>query len=383
VAIRLAALVVTGLAVGLALHAKPHPLARQPFPDAQEYADGARQIADGKGYVTVVHGGESVPPRYPPGFSLALAPFAAVGDYPDNVQLGAKLVAVLYVLAAVAAAWTLGGPLAALLTAGVVAISPFARDSAALVLSDALAATFSVLLLCLLRPANRTGASLAGMLAGLLITIRLNAFTSLLAVLAATRAHLRLRVVLLALPAILGLVALQWATFGNPLTTGYSYWGLQQHSFAGSYVLQAPPRGDGPWVFGDLLHGRLLHWTCPCVTGGPQASLPNLAFYPFLLLGAFWIFAPPLWTIPGIWYAWRNRREPVGRYALVLLGSTVLLFVFFFFQAARFMAAPATVLLVLSSVTIAMWLERARGRLRNRAQHLSPKPGSRSVTRRA
>jgi 4-amino-4-deoxy-L-arabinose transferase-like glycosyltransferase len=372
---RLAALFVTGLAVALVLHVKPIPLSRQPFPDAQEYADGARQIADGKGYVTVLHGSEPVPPRYPPGFSLVLAPFATFGKYPHNVELGAKLVAVLYVLAAVAAAWTWGGPLAALLTAGVLAISPFARDSAALVLSDALAATLSVLLLCLLKPATRAGASLAGMLAGLLITIRLNTFTSLLGVLAATRAHLRLRVALLALPAILGLAALQWATFGNPLTTGYSYWQLDQHSFAGSYVLRASPPGDGPWVFDDLLHGQLLDWACPCSLGGPQASLPNLAFYPFVLLGAFWIFAPPLWTIPGIWYAWRKRRDAVGRYAIVLLASTLLLFVFFFYQAGRFMAAPATVLIVLSSVTVATWLESASERLqlRNRAGHISLK----------
>jgi len=214
------------------------------------------------------------------------------------------------------------------------------------------------------------------MLAGLLVTIRLNAVTSLLALLTATKKHMRMRVALLALPAILGLAALQWATFGNPLTTGYSYWQLEHHSFAGSYLLDDSPRGDGPYIFDDLLHGRLLDWACPCGAGGPQASLPNLAFYPFLLLGAFWIFAPPLWTIPGIWYAWRNRRDPVGSYALVLVGSTLLLFVFFFYQAARFMAAPATVLLVLSSVTMAMWLEGAREWLRNRSQHTSLKQAS-------
>jgi len=208
VALRLAALVATGLAVGVILHVRPHPLARQPFPDAQEYTDGARQIAHGNGYVTVVHGSEPLPPRYPPGFSLALAPFAAVGDYPHDIQFGAKLVAVLYVLGAVAVAWTLGGPIAALLTVGVVTISPFARESAALVLSDALAAALSVLLLLLLRPPTRAGASLAGMLAGLLVTIRLNAVTSLLALLTATKKHMRMRVALLALPAILGLEAL-------------------------------------------------------------------------------------------------------------------------------------------------------------------------------
>ena len=52
-----------------------------------------------------------------------------------------------YVLVAVVAAWVLGGPIAGVLAALLVGISPFARDAAGLVLSDAFIATLTVFML--------------------------------------------------------------------------------------------------------------------------------------------------------------------------------------------------------------------------------------------
>ena len=70
-----------------------------------------------------------------------------------------------YVLVAVVAAWALGGPLAAILAALLVAISPFARDAAGLVMSDAFVAALTVLPLALLSSPTRSGA-LAGAMTG-------------------------------------------------------------------------------------------------------------------------------------------------------------------------------------------------------------------------
>src|SRR5919202_1466323 len=68
--------------------------------------------------------GQARPPRYPPGFSAALAPFALVGTYPANVQLGSKLYATLYLVATLAAGWIVGGPLAAAVGVALVGSSP-------------------------------------------------------------------------------------------------------------------------------------------------------------------------------------------------------------------------------------------------------------------
>jgi len=67
-----------------------------------------------------------------PGYSMALTPFATVGGYPRNVQRGAKAGLAFYFIAAIIAAWALGGPLAAALAGAFVWMSPFAHQSAGL-----------------------------------------------------------------------------------------------------------------------------------------------------------------------------------------------------------------------------------------------------------
>lgn len=334
------------------------PLEQQPFPDAAEYADAARQLAQGHGYVTYVHAGTPQPPRYPPGFSLALAPFASVGPYPANVQLGARFFAALYVVTTALCAAALGGARAALIAAVLVGLSPFARVSASLVLADALAAAGAVLLLLCLRDPERPRSGLAGALAGALLLVRIPLGVTILALCLALPPRERARAAAFAFPGVLALALYHWQSFGSPLRTGYEYWGLTSTiglptfrlpTFHWRYAIAAPPIGDGPWIVPDLLGGALLAWVCPCPPGGAQSALPNLAFYLAVLLGLFWVFAPPLAPLPGLWALWRRRREPAAAFVLWTLLLSLALFVPYFYQGARFMAPAATLLVVASA----------------------------------
>jgi 4-amino-4-deoxy-L-arabinose transferase-like glycosyltransferase len=327
---------------------------QQPFPDGAEYADSAQRLADDQGYVTYVHGPVAEAPRYPPGLSLALAPFGMVGHYPSNIELGGKVLGLVYVLVMVGAAWGLGGPLAAAIAGLVVLISPFARENAAYTLSDGLVASLQVLMLPILRRLTPEGERLSGAMTGFASVIRLTAGVSLIATLAACpRSGIR-RVLLWALPFLVGLGLLQWALYGNPLYTGYDYWdvGFRQ-TFSFANVFGAQTAREGAAVYTDLLGGHLMGFVCPCGVGGSIAQLNNFWFYPAVLAGGFWVYAPPVLPLLGLWWAWRHRREPVGRYALVLVFGSLLVFYFYLFQAARFVAGPASVLVVLSAVAIA------------------------------
>jgi len=94
---------------------------------------------------------------------------------------------------------------------------------------------------------------------------------------------------------------------------------------------------------------------------------------------------PPLVPLVGLWYAIRERRTPVGRYALVLLATTVVLFMLYRFQGARFVAGPATVLVVLAAVAASngmMWLAD-RWRARRTVRPSQPRSEADSLRRHA
>jgi hypothetical protein len=361
--------------------APERPLALQPIPDSVEYASSAQSLVNDRGFYStssVSHNWRQ-PPRYPPGYPIALAPFAAVGSYPRNVQRGAKFWAMAYVLVAIIAAWTLGGPLAAILAALFIGVSPFAKDAAGLVLSDAFTATLAVLMLPLLRYMNRSGARLAGAVGGLSTLARITGGINLIALLASLPPRFLKTAVIFALPSLVILGLIQWALFGSPLETGYTYWGVANHNFALSYLTGSSVR-EGPFIFPDLLNGKLLNWVCPCQLGGPQASMPNLTFYPTLLAGGFWVFSPPFVPLLGLAYAWRHRREAIGRYTLLVTLFSLLVFGVYFYQGTRFMAGPATLLTVLASV----WLAEIAAQLwrRRLGAQLAPADYSRDPTRR-
>lgn len=354
----LAALICIGVLVDVE-RAPERPLAQQPFPDSAEYANSARSLARDEGFYTFIYKGHIQPPRYPPGYPMALAPFAAIGSYPHDVQRGAKFWAMVYVLVAIVAAWILGGPLAGALVAVFIGVSPFARDSAGLVLSDAFIAMLTVLVLPLLRHPTRSGTRLAGAASGLATIVRLTAGVNLIGLLVALPRPRFKTALLCALPFVVGLGLLQWLMFGSPLTTGYSYWGVASHFFSVSYATSDSVIREGPFIFPDHLSGHLLDFVCPCQIGGPQNSMTNLSFYPALLAGLFWVYSPPLIPLIGLAYVWRRRHEAIARYTLTVTGLTLLILIFYHFQGTRFMAAPETLLIVLAGVWMAELAERA------------------------
>ena len=148
----------------LLLLRQPFSLVEQPFPDAHEYINAAARLAHGHGYTTTVrdipsspHLRQSVnPPRFPPGTSLVLAPFAWIGHYPGNIEFGSRLLVVALVIATGWAAFTIAGWYAALLAAFVTSTSEFALLSTRVVMSDALAALLIVVSVPLMK-SRRSG----------------------------------------------------------------------------------------------------------------------------------------------------------------------------------------------------------------------------------
>ncbi len=355
-----AALIAVLLATVPVLSAPVQHLALQPFPDAPQYADSARHIAQGDGYVTTVHGGEPVTPMHSPGFSVLLAPFAAIGDYPRNVQTAVQWFAVAYVGAAALIAWQIAGPLAAVLAALMLATSPFARISGTVVLSDLFAVLLVLIVMTLIARMSSWRAYASGLIAGILVCVRLNMVAALLPLaVIVPRKHWK-ALALGASPPLAALALFQWLTWGSPLTTGYDVWVPDLQMFDIAHVTAAAPRsGQGNvWLFPDRLNGQLMQWVCPCPPAGPQAALSNLWFYPATLFGVFWLFTPPLIPVIGLVYAWVHRKAPTARYALLLTALTVGVHVFYYSQEARFVAAPATLLGIFGAVAIARAFHR-------------------------
>jgi 4-amino-4-deoxy-L-arabinose transferase-like glycosyltransferase len=342
------------------------PLADQPFPDSAEYADSAWELAHAHGYVTFVNeragwfGHVARPPRYPFGTSAVLAPFAAVGSFPQDVQFGARVISAAYVVAIVLASWMLAGPLAAAVAGLFVGLSPFAHVSAGLILSDPLAALITVLMLIALHVGSRRAMGIAGALGGVLVCVRLLGVVSLPALFLAVPRNRRWLVVLCAAPFLAILAAYQWKTFGSPFLTGYSYWVPSLHTFDLAYAYHVTSY-EGPFVIPDKLSGHLLDFVCPCGIGGSMTKLPNLTFYPAVVAGLFWVFAPPLTGLIGLVEMWRNRASPAARFAIITVVLNVALVLFYFDQAARFIAPAVSLILVYSAVGLVRvlgWLGR-------------------------
>ncbi|MHB8689891.1 MAG: hypothetical protein ACYDHH_01470 [Solirubrobacteraceae bacterium] len=357
----LVATALTAWALAPVLGAEAVPLQNQPFPDSYEYADGAWQLAHGNGYVTFVNehtgrfGTVARPPRYPFGTSVALAPFAAAfSGFPHGVQIGARIFSALYVLIIVIAAWRLGGPLAAAIAALMVGLSPFAQTTAGLILSDPLAALLSVAILIALSFRKLASDVLTGVLSGALICVRLLGVIALPAALLAVRNRRSAIVILVSsLPLVAALGLYQWLTFGSPLRTGYSYWLPGLHEFDLSFFAGHTTVTEGPFVIADKLHGDLFSFVCPCGLGGSMSALRNIVFYPSVLAGLFWVFAPPLTGVVGLLQMLRERQTPAARYALTTLVLNTGIVLFYFDQAARFVAPAASLLLVYSAKGLA------------------------------
>lgn len=354
------AVLLTALTCASVQSAQPMPIDQQPTPDAREYADSAQRLADGVGFNTTIHGGVALPPRYSPGFPIALAPFAALKDFPQGVQLGASAAAIFYVLAVVAAAWALAGPVGGSFAALLLLFSPFARGSASLVMSDAFGAALGVLVLVAIKYRSAAGDRLSGALTGFAGAVRVLGGVSLIAALivAPDRAA-RKRLVLWAAPFVVLVALLQWFMFGSPLRTGYDYWNA---GFAELFRLNAAWTNIAPegfWIFPDRLNTSLVDLIAPQGLK-PGTGLSNVFFYLATMSGVVWVYLPPLIPAIGLIYGWRNRRDEAVRYALVTGGLTLLLYLVYSYQAARLVALPASLLLVLTAAGLARGVEWCR-----------------------
>ena len=343
----LALLTVSGIL--LLLFQNPYPLINQPFPDAHEYLNAAYRIAHGHGYTTTVRDNAFSPhvhhvvnpPRFPPGTSLVLAPFALIGTYPANVEFGARLIVLGLVFVVGWAGYSLSGWFAALLAAFVTAISSFATFSAHVVMSDALGALLTVVCLPLMTLKAKWAFYLAGFAAGYGFVCREAGIIVVASLLIVIGGSDRLRVAAGAAGPIFGLALYNWSTFGAPWRTGYSYWLGPFQEYSLSYVT----KHDWPAnvAYGSSLELFHLVGHSP---SGLTGTVPNLLFYPLIALGFSFFFGPPLLTLVGVVTAIRSWHRREARFTLILAAGSAVFLMANFQQDPRLIAGPCILLTV-------------------------------------
>ena len=324
-----------------------------PEPDTPEYIDGAVQLLRGQ-Y------GQARPPIYPPGFSLLLAPAVAIGGPSASGWVPFLAAVVLGIVSAVVAV-RLSNPLAAPLAVFFVLFATAPRMLAQLVLTDLVVAALVLSQAVTLAFASgRAAAVLSGLLGGFLVWVRLASIPLAVAGLAGARGR-RAAVwyVVGALPLLVLLPVWQWWVYGSPTTTGYLAVGAGPNGdgsmgslFSLAYVLGPPVAADGP-VHG----GAAREW-----------ELPNLPFYALELLGAdSFLFRPGVGLIGLVAAVVYATREPplgaIARSALACTVATVAIYLPYFYQSGRFLAAPAALLAVLAAVALARLVETLLRRL--------------------
>lgn len=242
----------------------------RPWPDALEYEESARSLYEGRGYRLWIDGA-AYPPRYPPGFPIAIAmSLPLVGESPGAgiwvVQASA--------LAAIAAAYALGrgaaGFWAGIIAALLVALSPLHVQWSRAVMSDvpasAVVAWLAVWVLAVLR--RRAGVPecvLLGVAVALGGSIRSSAWllgpaaAVVLLAFGGDGAERRRRSAALLAGLVLGQLPLLWwnaEVFGHPLADGYGYW-VRDPIFSLDRAFAPGPGGgaSNAWYYGALLLG--------------------------------------------------------------------------------------------------------------------------------
>ncbi len=146
---------------------------------------------------------------------------------------------------------------------------------------------------------------------------------------------------------IIGLALYNWATFGKPWSTGYSYWLGSFPQYALSYVTKHPwPPGGQGYYQGSLQYFHLIEQSHGSLIG----PLPNLLFYPLILLGFSTVFGPPLLTLLGLIVAIRSWHSPEARFTLAIAGASVIFYMANYSQDPRFLAGPCIALTVWGSL---------------------------------
>jgi hypothetical protein len=356
------------------------PLSRQPYPDSWEYADAAWQLAHGHGYVTYVndfggargYGTRARPPRYPFGTSAVLAPLTRVLGRLRGAQVGAKVLVGLYVVSVIAAAWLLGGSLAAIIAAVLSRSSPFVGAEAALILSDPLGAMLVLVALIGIIRGSRAWVLVAGAAAGAALDVRVLEIVAIAAAVLAVPGRRRWVVLAGAAPFVILLAYYQWHTFGSPFRTGYSYWLPHLRQFGVAFARGALGGSDQTLI---PVHGlSLVSRVCGCSPLSGRVS--NLVFYPAVLSGVLWAYAPPF---AGLIALIRRRGTPAARFSLTVIVVNVTILLVYFYQGARLAAPAASLLLVYSAAEIATYLRSGWRRDRHRIQPSTLSPLSSST----
>jgi hypothetical protein len=258
-----------------------------PQPDATEYVAGGWSLMHEHDYVLHI-AGRTMPPRFPPGYSIVLAGAMLLGVEPVRapfaVNTAATILLLLLVLAAGAAEGSLlAGSLAVLLLAATPGFLTLARSPMSEPVSFLLLFLGHWLLYRYVRLGRLAPGIAATVLLGLAVAVRFAnvffAFAPLLAVLSATGLSPRRRLVhLLAFggglaAGIAPLLAYDAAAFGHPLGNGYQVWVPQIASLSTGFgfehllpnlrlLLVDAFGGDKPFSVGDLFGPGI--WFGPC-----------------------------------------------------------------------------------------------------------------------
>lgn len=349
------------------------PMSHQPFPDAHSYVSEAIQIAEGNGLKIDFNETRSTaenlvgrdllfPSRYPPALPLLLSPFASTAGE-SGVFFGSKVIVALLILAIWMTTRIIGGAVAATVSILVVAVSPFASDAASMVMSDALGALLTVAVVGILAKLSNFGDRLqyrpillflAGVVSSLAPVSRIALVVVPVALLWVSRRISRWHWLILGLiPALVFLAAYQMIEFGAPWRTGYDYYEPDRTEFSFVNLVRSDPLGDRSFVLSDRLDGKLMSWTCPCDEFGPMGQASNVVFYPALLLGMYWVYFPPFFSLFASVAVWRRRSESFVKFGVLMSVLCSLVMAFYYFQGARLVAPVAVVLLVFGSVGLA------------------------------
>jgi len=314
----------------------------RPRPDALEYEEAARNLVGGEGYCLILDGGR-YPPRYPPGFSLLLAPAMWLTGGRHGTGIWVVLASAL---GGIAAVWGLGlvtgGAASAVAASLLLALASLDVRWSRAVMSDVPTATATGLLalgglLCLRRDARprvwlALGAAV-GLAALLRSTCALLALPLGAAVVVqggvgrATAGRLLAFAAGVAagvLPtALYGLVR-----FGSPFASGYDYW----------------------------VHAAFFGWTNLVDRPAGGGTEGNLFFYMRLLAGGGSLYPWPVALLTALGLVLGFRRPGPARLLAALTVGTVLVllavYLPFFWQWDRFLLPALPLVVSLAAVPV-------------------------------
>ncbi len=357
-----------------------------PVPDAPSYVQQAIQMSHGN-FLSIPPVGEvgqdpaakggMFPSRYPPGYSAALAPFAAASsDAANGVSVGNAFYVWATIAVSAACAALLAGWLGAFLAVCLLLSTTFVWSSAHLVMSDcfgALLAAIGLLAVICSDKVRSPKGSVAwlvvlGAVCGYAVMTRISLIFLLPAALIVVRGWRRRGIVLASSVPFIALLALyQWRVFGSPLKTGYDYWLPGLELFRLDALWSWGLRGDAAYLHVDRLGGALLDGLGP---DGQSLGMQTIGYtppyitYPSVLLGLYWVYMPPLVVLIGVGWLWFQRMSSAARFIAFAVILNLAIFAFYAFMGARLIAPAAILLTIATAAGASELLPRLLGHLR-------------------